>query len=347
MLPAYTIGIKSMDAHLAAIAFVLIIALFVIFNDSSRIAARKTLRSLLYDNCLARSLRNKFLQLFAPGVSAIYFLCLDVWGDDWDIIKNNKSTHETIFFFLIFTSLLMLLFRGIADWYEDKSNKGYISFLEQFSILTSKVVNKKLSRFKEKAQNLKPTGDTFKQITQPKDQINLILGEIESLMQNHFGIKARNLCISILHKDPGNNKWYFIFETQKSWKHTRPERLMSETSAANDCLETGEHVFHPCKESAAKVGKYFLSDRDKSNGGGSVFCYPSTTKTPDYTDNYVISIVTYGKLLCDPLDSKQSQAVSEIFCDLSQRLDLELTLQSMKMWRGNKSKRSQQQRSNK
>jgi hypothetical protein len=321
-----------MDIHLAITLGLAICLILTLVIDTSRMWFRRVCRYTFYENRIAEFFRNKFLQIVVPGVAGAYFLCLDVWGDDWDIIKNNKETHEFIFSGLIMLSLGILLIRGTADWYEGKSDKSYISFMEQFSILTSKLVTKKLERFKEQALSLKPSSNTFKQITNPKEQINLVLGEIENLLQINFDIKKKKACITIMHKDPISENWYFQYETNKGWRHTKAKKLIDSNSTASKCLQKGEPIFHVCKDLASKNNEYFLSERDISNGVGSVFCYPAFTENPDYMDNYIISIVTYGKRLCDPLDKTQAEAISDIFSDICRRIDLELTLHSIKTW---------------
>lgn len=321
-----------MDIHLIISAALILLFLIVLIVDTSRMWFRRACRFVLYDNRIAEFFRNKFLQIVIPGFAGAYFLCLDVWGDDWEIIQKYKDLHELVFFILISMSLFILVVRGTADWYEGKSDKTYIKFMEQFSLLTSKLVTTKLERFKEQSTKLKPSGNTFKQITQPKDQINLVLGEIETLLQINFGIKKKQVCITIMHKNPVSQNWYYEYETNKGWKHTKAQKLIEGDSAASECLKTGQPVFHACKTLASKRKVYLLSERDKINGEGSVFCYPAFTENPDYVDNYIISVVTYGKRLCDPLDLNQAEAISDIFSDICRRIDLELTLNSIKKW---------------
>lgn len=321
-----------MDIYPIIFLAVVVLLILILLVDSSRLAFRRAFRFILYENSLVSFFRNKFLQVFVPGAAGLYFLCLDVWSDEWSLIKNYKHEHEFVFLVLIISSLSILFIRGTADLYEGKSDKAYIAFMEQFSTLTSKLVIKKLERFKDEALRLKPSGNTFRQITQPKDQINIILGEIETLLLHNFAVKKKQVCITVMHQDPKSNTWYYEYETNKGWKHTKAQQLIDTDSAASECLKTGQPVFHPCKKKASSSNQYFLSDRDKSNGKGSVFCYPALTKNPDYTDNYIVSIVTYGKRLCDPLDQEQAEAISDIFSDICQRIDLELTLHSIKKW---------------
>ncbi|MEQ2355753.1 hypothetical protein [Pseudoalteromonas piscicida] len=302
------------------------------FFESSRYFHRKLFRKALYENTIVRTIRNRFLQVFLPGLTGAYFITLDVWGEQWGIIKDHIEKHEIAFSILIFVSLTALLIRGIADWYEEQSGDAYKKFLEGFALLTTRVVQKKLNRFKDESGKLKPNGNTFKQITQPKEQINLILGEIEALLLNNFSLKRSQVCITIMHNDPKNNNWYYEYETNPSWKHTKATKLIQGKSTAAECLKIGGPIFHACKRQAHKKGNYFLSERDDRTGDGSVFCYPAFTVNNDYRDNYIISIVTYGRRLCDPLDDQQADAISEIFSDICRRIDLELTLNSIKRW---------------
>jgi hypothetical protein len=93
---------------------------------------KRGLRYVLYENFIVRFLRNKFLQLVLPGFSGAYFLCLDIYGDQWGFIKDNKGEHEQV-----------LIVRGIAEHIEEKGKAKYINFIENFTRLTSKIVKSK------------------------------------------------------------------------------------------------------------------------------------------------------------------------------------------------------------
>ena len=113
--------------------------------EQCRYFHRKLFRKALYENTVVRIIRNRFLQVFLPGLTGAYFITLDVWGEQWDIIKNHTDEHEVAFSILIVVSLLALLIRGIADWYEDQSGDAYKKFLEGFALLTTRVVQSKRS----------------------------------------------------------------------------------------------------------------------------------------------------------------------------------------------------------
>ncbi|WP_346837809.1 hypothetical protein [Microbulbifer sp. SAOS-129_SWC] len=315
------------------IALLILALLVIIFKTFKSKIFRINARKILYESAFALFLRNnRFTQIVLPSFTGAYFLCLDVWGSDWKIVSDHKPFHEFIFSILIIGSLCTAILRGIGDWYEGKSDKEYIAFIERFSVLTARVVSQKLARFKKNLKRLTPTGNTFRAITHPNDQIDIILQETLGLLREIFKISENAACITIMHSNPNKQDWSYIKDTSGNWVHTPAQELLKNGSTAANCLETGEAVFFPCKEEAAKLNLYYLSDRDRRMETGSVFCYPALIQTPNYIDSYVISIITYGPTLCDPIDTRHANAIKEILIDICRRIDLELTLRSMRDW---------------
>lgn len=296
---------------------------------------RRAGRKFFYESAFARFFRNNWLiQILLPPITGFYYLSLDVWGDDWSIISSYKPLHTKIFISLFFFSILAAIIRGIGDWYEGISDKDYIAYLERFSTLTARVVSQKLLRFKNNIKYLKPSGNIFRAITHPKDQINVILNGWIDLLREIFKIKESAVSITIIRENPHTGGWQYLFKTNQAWRHTKAQKLMSSDSTAKKCTSTGEPQFFACKFAAAKKDQYLLSERDIriNNGHGTVFCYPAFVKTPDYEDKFVISLVTYGQRLCDPADSKHVNAIKETLIELCRRIELELTLLSIKEW---------------
>ncbi|TKB58358.1 hypothetical protein [Ferrimonas aestuarii] len=312
---------------------ILIVPLILYFWNNLRFKARSIIRLIFYSNPLAQLSSNKFFSNFIPGLCGFYFLCLDVWGDDWDLIKNHKETHELIFSLLMIGAAIVIFFRSMSDYFEEESEKKKTSFSEFFTMITAKIVSEKLKRFKQSATTISKNGDTFKSITKPRDQINIILGEIDNLLYNVFDVKKSGVCTTIMRKDPKTENWHYIFNTNNSWKHTKASTLIDNRSTASESLHRGESIFHASKEESSKKGLYYLSDRDKRTGDGSVFCYPAVITNPDYSDEFVISIVTYGKRLCRPHDEVLEDAIDEILTNLCSRIELELTLFSIYDWK--------------
>lgn len=281
---------------------------------------------------LIRLLRHKLLQVIIPSLTGSYYLCLDVWGDKIELIKNYQNFHEKAFFILIGASLVILCFKGISELIEDKVLKNQNDFIQHLVILTSKVVREKLKRFKHEATTLRSDGSTFKKITKPNIQINLLLTETEILFREQFGINKEQLGITIIQKKP-KKPWDYKYKTNHDWNHTKPSNLFSKPSAAKECYEQGEIIFYPDKLKAQKDGHYQFSDRDsRHKNKGSIFCYPVKANTPNHDVFYIISIATYDKCICPANDHQQIKAIKTILTDICYRIDLELTLEAIKDW---------------
>ena len=199
-------------------------------------------------------------------------------------------------------------------------------------------MKEKRDRFKEKAPEL--GSDVFTNITQPERQINLLLTEFNQLLRTRFNLAENEVCITILRIDQAAEKLTFLFSTLQGRKHTPASTFFKKQSAAKLCLERGEPIFHPDKTKAANKGEYYLSERDKrhNNGTGSIYCFPSVTKTPKKLVNHVISVVTYNKHLVFLGDKEETDSIKEILNDICRRIDLELTLMSIKEWDNEKEK---------
>lgn len=313
---------------------VLLIVFFVYFIYKKKL--KKVVKYIFYSNIFAGFFRGKLLGVVLPGFAGAYYLALDIWGDQWPILVKNKDLHSTIFKVLIFFSLLSLIVRAIADWIVEKKEKDYVLFLQSLSVLTTKLVKSKLDRFKLVAGKLTPNGNTFKKLSEPDKQINLILTEIELLFNKHFGIKDDKLSIVITRIKnhlQDDMVCYHAFKNHKRWQRTKAIKIIeNKTSIASRCLKTGESIFIADKSEASDNKHYYFSKRDKRKKIGSVFCYPSITNTNSYEDKYIICISTYEKILCDPDDRETVSAIRSILDDICRRLDLELTLYAIKDW---------------
>jgi|GEM_PF-792053 len=314
-----------------AIPAVILSILTLKYRHETKLHFSKLLRYLFYSNSLVNLARKEFLTVVIPIITTTYFVALDIWGEKWNLFTAHPDAHEYIFFALAGLTIISLICKGIADRIESNAHFNHQNITERFTLLTSRLVKQKLDRFKEAAQNIDYQQDIFHQITLPNLQINLALTEIVDLMHTKFGVRENELCITIMKEDPTTKSWRFTYQTNKSWKHTSPQNLIRQNSTAKQCLDSGEPIFHADKQYAAKKSQYLLSKRDTTKGKvGSVFCYPAYTRSKDHQSRFVISIVTYGKMLCAPSDTEQCDAIELIFSDICRRIDLELTLESIK-----------------
>ena len=262
-----------------------------------------------------------------------YFLTLDVWGSDLRIVQKYLTEHKIIFAVLLITTLLTQIFRFISDTMTKTGQEAYTRSLEDFMALTGRVVEFKLNRFRKNAKNIKPSGDTFKAITHPRDQITYIIDQSLVWMREYFVLLENQLSITIIQVDDNGSKQYFAFEEPRGWNRTRAKEIMAANSTASLAAKTGEAQFFADKTKAEKTEEYYKSERDKTYKQGSIYCYPILVQVPAGTVGYIISITTYGKFLCVPNDTVSEEITKSIMREICRRIELELTLLAMKEYR--------------
>ena len=282
---------------------------------------------------LASIINGKFIQVLLPAFAGAYFLTLDVWGSDLWFIKNHTPIHKIIFAWLLVITLLSQIFKAISDGLMSKIQGEYARFLEDFMLLTGRVVEFKLSRFRKIARNIKPNGDAFKAITQPNDQVTYIIDQSLAWIRQSFDLNEEQLSITIIQIRDGGSKAFYAFEEPQGWNRTKAKSIMSSDSAASLCASSGEPIFYADKKRAAKNSKYHMSSRDNERKIGSIYCYPTVVELPGKTEKFIISITTYGKLLCQPSDDEASGIAQSILRELCRRIELELTLRAVRQWK--------------
>lgn len=288
------------------------------------------MRILFYSNWFSKLAGNRIAGYAVPAILGLYYLTLDIWGDDWSIIADHKAFHLELYKYLVGASLIFIFLKVARDFYEDLTRTAKQDISKGLITLTSRIVKAKLDRFKDCAALLTPSSNAFKRITQPEAQIQVIISEIVTFLDHTFDLTDGELCITVMHCNVLTNKWHFLFNTHNGWTRTRAEKLVGEQSLAKLCLDRGEAVFHPDKIIAAKKSEYFLSERDNREKSGSAFGYPVVVNVNGTEYKFVISIITYGKMLCNVHSPDQVEAMKLTLRDICRRIELELTLLSMK-----------------
>lgn len=288
----------------------------------------------IFVNCLlAKFINGRFVQGLVPAIAMAYFLTLDVWGTELEFVRENAAEHKVVFAVLIIVTLLTQIFRFISDSMTKEGQESYTRSLEDFMALTGRVVEFKLNRFRKNAKHITPGGDTFKAITHPKDQITYIIDQSLVWMREYFVLLENQLSITIIQIEDGGAKQYFAFEEPRGWNRTKAKVIMSSNSTAALAAKTGEAHFFADKTKATKTSEYYKSDRDKTYKQGSIYCYPILVQVPDGTVGYIVSITTYGKYLCIPNDAVSEAITKSIMREICRRIELELTLMSMHIYR--------------
>lgn len=294
---------------------------------------KRFLYKLFVDNKIIDVLSLPLFGIVIPPIIGLYYGTLDIWGGDWDIIKNYKDIHEFIFAILAVFTIVILFIRGISEQFKGSASKKYQLLLQELLLFINELVKKKRDRFHKKAKGIKRTGDAFKQITHPKEQIEHALDGTKTFISKGFGVERKNICLTIIAGNPTQNKWWYEFKCNQQTQHTKAKEIMSSESTAKYCYENGESLFIPDLRKGVKEGVFHESQRYNRKKSGSIFCRSVRIEIANTPYVYIFTLVVYGELLCTPYDSEECKATERILDEISDRIELELFLHSMKQYR--------------
>ncbi len=197
----------------------------------------------------------------------------------------------------------------------------------RFMKMVGSIVQAKLVRNKAKMETL--GAKKFALLTAPIEQLEVIFSASTEFMKHVFLLEENQVDITILHKGP-NRDWSFLLVHQKTWRHSSPENLVKPGTCAHRALTTGEYEFYPSKKLAHVDGHYELGQRDGAAGDGSIFCAPSFVHCNDQKHEFILSIVTYGKVLSNPADDENALKVKALLREISRRVEMELCMKVVK-----------------
>lgn len=275
------------------------------------------------------------MSIVVPPIVGLYYGTLDIWGDDWAIIKDHKDTHELIFLLLATATVIILFVKGLSEQFKGSVQKTYQNLLESIVVFFNDLVKKKKDRFFQKAKDVKPTADIFKIITQPKDQLDFLLDGTKRLLKNGFDIEPKNVAITIIQGVPCESKWWYEFKCDSQKQHTKAKTIMDGQSTASYSYKNGESIFIPDIRKGVKEDIFLQSDRSKKNDYGSIYCKPVRINVNSITFVYVFTVVVYGEFLCTPYDEDECKACERLLDEVGDRVELELYLHSIKKYKEN------------
>ncbi|EJC1078519.1 hypothetical protein Q6U62_004604 [Vibrio parahaemolyticus] len=294
---------------------------------------KKFFYKVFVNNRVIDTLSSTFLSTIIPPVVGLYYGTLDIWGDDWDIVKNYKEIHETIFAILATATILLLFIKGISDGCKGAVTKRYRILSDSLIFFSNDLVKKKKDRYHHAARTLTPKGDTFKNIVQPKDQLTHALDSVRKLLIEGFDINTKNIGITIIQGNPNDDRWWYMLKCNSQKQHTKPKDLMNSASTAKYCYESGDSIFIPDMRKGLKEGAFLDSDRSKKVQKGSIFCKPVRVNVGNVDYVYIFTIAIYGQFLCIPYDEDECIACEKILDEIADRIELELYLYSMKQFK--------------
>lgn len=288
---------------------------------------------LFVNNILVNVLSLPLVSIVVPAVVALYYTALDIWGESWSIFIDYREIHEFVFALLAAFTIFVLFVRGISEQLKGNASEKYRLLLEELLLFINELVKKKRDRFHQKAKNVNRTGDVFKQITYPKDQIEYALDGTKTFLSKGFGVDRKNICLTIIAGNPDEKKWWYEFKCDQQTQHTKAKELLDNNSTAKYCYEHGESIFIADLRKGEKEGIFHQSARYNRKKSGSIYCRPVRLMVDNIQYVYFFTIVVYGELLCVPYDLEECKATERILDEISDRIELELFLHSIKRYR--------------
>lgn len=270
------------------------------------------------------------ITIILPWITGSYYAILDVWGEDWDWVKDHIAIHERVFIGCLAVSLLsQFLGKVIPGPQNLESDQDARQIMSEFIGTVGAIVQAKLERFRSKLGDIRHHSDKFKHITKPGEQVSIIAMLTSRFLQSVYGLQEDQVDITIL-KRRGGGGWAYMFKLQ-SWAHSDPNDLMGKSSAAVRSLERCEPIFLADKVKAASNNLFFLSDRDKRRKCGSAYIYPVSLVAEGTSVQYVVSIVTYAKQFCADYDIASCEATEAFLREICRRLEIELCLDTIRI----------------
>lgn len=280
------------------------------------------------------------MSIFFPPIIGLYYGTLDIWGDDWDIVKNYKYIHEFIFTILAITTALILFIKGVAEQFRGIIANKYNNILQAMIAFFNDLVKKKKDRFYKKSKDLKSNTDIFKNITHPKEQIEHAFDGAKRLLKDAFNIDPKNIAITIIQGYPLDDKWWYEFKCDTQKQHTKAREIMMGNSTAKYCYDTGDSIFIPDIRKGEKEQAFLPSERSKKSQTGSIYCKSVRTQVGTVEYTYIFTIVVYSQFICTPYDEDECRACERLLDEISDRIELELYLHAMKCFRENGGRRT-------
>ncbi|MDI5985302.1 hypothetical protein QLQ85_10905 [Halomonas sp. M4R5S39] len=284
---------------------------------------------LLVESWLAKLLGSPVLSIVVPILVGLYYIVLDVWGDDWSIIVDFKSFHEIAFSLLAGATVFVAFWRGVSESLKSKVDNQSLVMQKSIALYCNELVHNKAQTVLHRAKSLKPNANPFRRVVLPQSQIRRSIEGIHKLLSDAFRIERRNIRITIISRRPTGGKWHYEFKHKVQREHHPADKIMNGCSAASHCYSTGESLFIADIRKGIKESVFMHSERSQGAEIGSLFCKPVKIVVNSCQFDYIFTIAIYGELLCPPYKKDECSAWANIFDDIADRIELELYLLSV------------------
>lgn len=265
-------------------------------------------------------------------VPAIVITVVELLGGNLGLTTPSGKLNPTGIAIVLIALVAIVLFSAIKDRIDSKLLKSTFLGQEYLEIILKSVNNaqsRKKDRFVHYIEQNKDAGRQlpFKEITQPRIQLNELAIEIQDVFSKLFGISKNQIGISIIGKTNENRTWEVIAIVNVGAKEHILDLLKDQRSGFRLLLNTDKDVlFIPDKAKALLRGEYSAGSRDiKNEYVGSLIC--RRIRVAGET-TAVLSISTYGKFLYPENNRKpaETKIENQILPAFLTRIELELAL---------------------
>jgi hypothetical protein len=329
--PAFVVW-SFFAAILAVLTIIVVWKLFCAISPTGSNAVRSFVwpygfkaRRFIFEHVLAAKVVAIITGLISAynGVEALF-------GKTSAAFSEHPNFHLYVKVILVTTLLLV----GVGTFFKERAKERSLAetevLLTDFVEMVANIVQHKISRLAGEAKTVPPSR-RVDHVTHPTDQLRHIFTESARFLVKTFALRADQIDLTILERKNADS-WTFLGKHQ-NWNHGSPAQLFDNeacASTASKVIQSGEHVFHASKKLAAADGEYHLSRRDEENEDGSIYCAPVFVVCRGTSWQFVVSIVTYGKNLCDPHDEANEHKTMGLLREIVRRVELELHLRAIK-----------------
>lgn len=289
---------------------------------------------------LKRIVKTPWLNSALAILLGLYYGTLDIWGDEWSIIKDYLPLHSAFYIILMLLTLISIVVKCFIEVRDEKEKEKLENIklareelLKDFLYLIKNIVSQKKNRFYDrviKISNDRQRINFFDEITHPKDQIRQIMTQVEIFLKK-YGVPANHIEMTVIGSNTKDPNWEYLVKSDRQRKYTNANIIMNGNSLARKVMEGGQSLFVSDLKAGIGQNAFLKSERsDNVDNTGSIYCKPVTLKIQQNTYKYVFTLVSYGTYLCSPSDQQEANEFLTLLDEIGDRVELELYLLAMK-----------------
>lgn len=270
---------------------------------------------------------------FGLTVPAYWFAVLRLTGKSWGLLTtagDMTSLAHCITWPLLVVSVGFALMKTAADKYNEEAKSSGQYVLEHLLQGVNAVTSAKLRRFGQYIEaGGHPNAHAFPQITQPRQQIETLLQNLQITFSNIFGISRDDIGLSIVYDLRNSGNWEWLISVNATDDLDLSALMANPETTVRQLVDNNlRTLFFPDKRLGAAQHRYFPGPKDRPYDGiGSVLCRDVSIVHGAASARAVLTVTTYGKQLCEADDADSIRIIETVILPAFQtRIRLEMSL---------------------